>query len=86
MSDRNPGRGTDLEAHLNDPWLRAVYLSDALATGLDEEVAHALHKLRHKGRLTKETVKGAEDWTLDEVMDVLRDAGVQLVAIRRPEA
>jgi len=45
-----------------------------------------LHMLRHKGRLTKETAKAADDWTLAEVMDVLRDAGVQLVAIRRPDA
>ncbi|WP_294623130.1 hypothetical protein [uncultured Roseovarius sp.] len=86
MPDRKPGLRTDLAAHFTDPRLRAVYLSDALATGVDEEVAHALHMLRHKGRLTKETAKAADDWTLAEVMDVLRDAGVQLVAIRRPDA
>lgn len=86
MPDRKPGLRTNLAAHLADPRLRAVYLSDALSTGLDDEVAHALHMLRHKGRLTAEPAKPAEDWTLAEVMDVLRDAGVQLVAIRRPDA
>ncbi|HKK86956.1 MAG TPA: hypothetical protein VJ942_15685 [Roseovarius sp.] len=86
MSDRKSGLKTNIATHLTDPRLRAVYLSDALATGLDEEVAHALHMLRHKGRLTKESAKGADDWTLGEVMEILRDAGVQLVAIRRPDA
>jgi DNA-binding phage protein len=86
MSDRKLGPQTEIATHLTEPRLRAVYLSDALATGQDEEVAHALHMLRHKGRLTKEAAKEAEDWTLAEVMDVLRDAGVQLVAIRRPDA
>jgi len=86
MSDRKSGPQTDIATHLSDPRLRAVYLSDALSTGLDDEVAHALHMLRHEGRLTKESARGAEDWTLGEVMEVLRDAGVQLVAIRRPDA
>lgn len=86
MSERKSGPQAHIATHLTDPRLRAVYLSDALATGLDAEVAHALHMLRHKGSLSKESAKVAEDWTLAEVMDVLRDAGVQLVAIRRPDA
>lgn len=86
MSDRNPGPSTDLAAHLTDKRLRAVYLSDALATGCADEVAAALHVLQHAGHLPDEAGKSAEDLTLSEVMETLRHAGVQLVAIRRPDA
>jgi hypothetical protein len=61
-------------------------MSDALATGLADEVAHALHVLRHEGRLPKEAAKVADDLSLREVMTILQEAGVQLVAIRRPDA
>jgi hypothetical protein len=71
---------------LTDKRLRAVYLSDALATGIADEVANALHILQHEGRLPEETAKCADDLTLSEIMEILRRSGVQLVAIRRPDA
>ncbi len=86
MSDRKPGPKSDLTAHLADPRMRAVFLSDALATGIADEVANALHLVQHKGRVATGLGKVADELTLDEIMDILTKAGVQLVAIRRPDA
>lgn len=86
MSERKPGLKSNLTPHLDDPRMRAVYVSDALATGRADEVAQALHILQHMGRLPKEAAKSAEELTLGEVMETLRRAGVQLVAIRRPDS
>ncbi|WP_306152372.1 hypothetical protein [Roseovarius sp. MMSF_3281] len=70
-----------------DPRMRAVFLSDALATGIGDEVAHALHLLCQKGCVAHGFVgKGADELTLVEIMEILQAAGVQLVAIRRPDA
>ncbi|MRU16444.1 hypothetical protein FDP25_13455 [Roseovarius sp. A21] len=66
--------------------MRAVYVSDALATGCAEQVAQALHDLHHSGRLPEESARNAEDLTLRDLMEILRNSGVQLVAIRRPDS
>ena len=85
MYDRKPDLKSNWLAHLDDPQMRAVYVSDALATGSADHVAQVLNVLRHSGCRTDEAAKSAGDLTLQEVMDILCASGVQLVAIRRPD-
>lgn len=86
MYDRKPDLKSKWLAHLDDPRMRAVYVSDALASGSADHVAQVLHVLHHSGALPEQAAKSARDLTLQEVMDILRESGVQLVAIRRPDS
>ena len=73
----------DFSAVLDKPRACALYLTDALATGRSDEIETAFREIRrcYRGRHCQ---TGEDGLDVEELVDILREAGLQLVAITTP--
>ena len=76
----------DVEAYLKDPKTCALYLSDALETRQIGEVIDALRDIRRANGGKVQSLNGGNIMQLAEVMEILEDAGIHLVAEPNPAA
>ena len=85
MLNQNTASKTCIATHLKKPQISALYLSDALATGREDEILTAFRDIRRAVQdPDKHKIRNFE-MTLKDVIEILADADLQLVAIRRPE-
>ncbi len=85
MLNPSPVTKSCITTHLKRPQISALYLSDALATGRENEILTAFRDIRGAVQDPDQHKIRNFEMTLKDVIEILTDADLQLVAIRRPE-
>jgi DNA-binding phage protein len=81
ISPKDPNTQSDVETYLNDPKTCALYLSDVLETCQADAIAEALRDIRRANSSRVQSLNDGSHMHLAEVMDILKGAGIRLVAV-----
>ncbi len=84
MQTPDPVQSSSVRAHLKKPQVSALYLTDALASGQSDEIIAAFRDIRRAVQDTSQQKIRNLEMTLKEAIEIMDDADLQLVAIRKP--